>query len=71
MSGKNKHFDDKKINKSNFYYNKKPFNKDEIGVDKILVTKRESYGIKDSLKYFIGYNDNNDIKPLCINSSKD
>ena len=40
-----------------FITNKKIFNIDEIGVDKILVSKRESYGKKGSLKYFIGYND--------------
>ena len=38
-----------------FMRNKKIFNIDEIGVDKILVSKRESYGKKGSLKYFIGY----------------
>ena len=30
MSGKNINFDDKKINKSNFYRNKKLFNIDDI-----------------------------------------
>ena len=66
MKGKNIYFDDKKVNKSNFYRNKKPFNIDEIGVGKILVSKRKSYGKKGSLKYFIGYNDNDAIRPLCI-----
>ena len=28
--------------------------------------KKESYGTKNSFKYFIGYNDNNVIRPLCI-----
>ena len=32
---------------------------------KILVSKKESYGTKNSLKYFIGYNDDV-IRPLCI-----
>ena len=45
-----------------FIRNKKIFNIDEIGVDKILVSKRESYGKKGSLKYFIGYNDNDFIR---------
>ena len=39
---------------------------DEIDADKILVSKRESYGKKGSLKYFIGYNENDFIRPLCI-----
>ena len=33
---------------------------------KILVSKKESYGTKNSLKYFIGYNDDDVIRPLCI-----
>ena len=37
------------INKNNFYKNKNPFNTDEIDVHEILVSKRESYGIKGSL----------------------
>ena len=32
----------------------------------ILVSKKEPYGTKNSFKYFIGYNDNDIIRPLCI-----
>ena len=67
MSEKNINFDDKKINKSNFYKNKKLFNLLDIDVNKILVSKKESYGTKNLLKYFIGYNYNDFIRPLCIN----
>ena len=63
MSGKNKIFDDKKINKSNFYKNKKLFKIDDIDVNKILVSKKEPYGKKSSLNYFIVYNDNDDMRP--------
>ena len=70
MSGKNIIFDDKKINKSNSYRNKKLFKIDNIDVDKILVSKKEPYGTKESFKYFIGYDDNDDIKPLCIKLSQ-
>ena len=55
MSGKNTIYNDKKINKSNLYKNKKLFKIDEINFDKILVSKKESYGTKNSLKYFNGY----------------
>ena len=41
-----------------------------INVDKILVSKKELYGTKNSFKYFIGQNDNNAITPLCIRRSK-
>ena len=37
-----------------------------IDVNKILVSKKESYGTKNSLKYFIGYNDGDVIRQLCI-----
>ena len=66
MSGKSINFDDKKINKSNFYKNKKLFSLNDMDVNKILVSKKESYGTKNSLKYFIGYNDGDVIRPLCI-----
>ena len=49
MSGKSINFDDTKINKSNFYKNKKLFPLNDIDVNKILVSKEESYGAKDSL----------------------
>ena len=66
MSGKNVNFNDKKIRKSNFYKNKKTNRIDDIDVNNIFVSKKESYGNKNSLKYFIGYNDNDIIRPLCI-----
>ena len=59
-------FNDWKINKSNFYKNKKPSKIDGTDVVKMSVSKRESFGEKSSLKYFVGYNDNDVIKPLCI-----
>ena len=51
----------KKSEKSNFYKNKKINNIEDINVDNILVSKKEPYGT-----YFIGYNDNDIIRPLCI-----
>ena len=65
-SGKNINFGDKKLKKSNFYKNKKVTKIDEIDVNQILVSKEEAYGTKNSSEYFIGYNDNDAIKPLCI-----
>ena len=64
MSGKSINFDDKKINKSNFYKNKKLFKIGYIDVNKILVSKKESYGTKNSLKYL--YYDDDAIRPLCV-----
>ena len=58
MSGKSINFDERKINKSKFYRSKKLFKIDDIDVNKISISKKESYRTKKSLKYFIGYNDN-------------
>ena len=66
MSGKNVNAGNKKNKKSNFYKNKKVTKIDDIDVNKILVSKEEPYGTKNSFKYFIGYNDNDVIRPLCI-----
>ena len=66
MSVKSINFQNKKISKSNFYKNKKLFNIHDLDVNKILVSKKESYGTKNSRKYLIGYNDDDVIRPLCI-----
>ena len=63
MSAKNINFDDKKIKRNSFYKNKKINNIEDIDVNNILVSKKEPYGTKNSLKYFIGYNDNDNIRP--------
>ena len=52
LSGKNIYFGDKKIKKVIF--------------TKILASKKEPYGTNKSIKYFIGYNDDDIIRPLCI-----
>ena len=66
MSGKNVNFDDKKIIKSIYYKNKTINNIGKIDINNILVSKKEPYGNKNSVKYFIGYNDNDIIRPFCI-----
>ena len=66
MSRKNINFNDKKIKKSIFYKNKTINNIADINVNNILVSKKEPYGNKNSFKYFIGYNDYDIIRPICI-----
>ena len=48
------------------YKNQKVFKIDDSDVNKILVSKEEPYGTKSSFEYFIGYNGNDVIRPLCI-----
>ena len=71
MNGKIINFNNKKIKKNDFYNKiKKICNIDDIDVNKILVSKKETYGKYNSFKYFIGYNDNNVIRPLYLELSK-
>ena len=64
--GKNINFDNKKNQKSDFYKNKNVNKTDDIDINKVLVFKEETYGTKNSFKYFTGYNDNIVITSLCI-----
>ena len=67
MNGKSISLDNKNIKKSDFYNkNKKIFNIDDTDVNKILVSKKEQYDKCNSFKYFIGYNDNDVIRPLYL-----
>ena len=43
---------------------------DDINVNKILISKKELCGIKNSFKPFIGYNDNDFIRALCVRLSQ-
>ena len=62
MSEKTINFGDKQINKKDFYNNKKQFNIEDININKILISKPETYE-NNMRKYIIGYNDNT-ISPL-------
>ena len=64
MSEKNINFNDKKIRKSTFYKTKKYVVLMTLVL--IIVSKKGSYGTKKSLKYLIGHNDNDIIRPLCV-----
>ena len=66
MNAKNITFNNNKIRKSTFCKNEKINGIENIDVNNILVSKREPYGNKNPFKYFIGYNDNDIIRPLCI-----
>ena len=67
MSRKSINFNDIKTKKSDFYKNKKINNIEDINADNILVSKKGLSSVKkNSFKYFIGYNDNDIIRPLCI-----
>ena len=62
----------KKNLKSDFCNNniKKIFNINDIDINKILASKKEQYDKYNSFKYFIGYNDNDVIRPLYLELSQ-
>ena len=41
------------------------FQKQNIDIDKVIVSNKVSFG-ENGFKYFIGYKDDNKIRPLCI-----
>ena len=63
MSGDSINFDNEKIKISDFYKNK---NKKFFNIDSMLISKKVSYGKNNSFKYFIGYNDNDIIRPFFV-----
>ena len=72
MSRKIINFDDKKIKKvtSTITKIKKMLIIDGIDVNKILVSKKGQYPKYNSFEYFIGYNDNDVMRPLCLKLSQ-
>ena len=61
-------FDRQCINKNAFQKHKRPITIDKVEITKIVLSKKDSYGKKGSLKYFIGHTNENDAfpVPLCI-----
>ena len=66
MSGLSIFFDDKKIKKNIFYRSRKPFDVSDINVNRIVMSKEVVYGTKNSLKYFIGNFDEDDVIRLLL-----
>ena len=58
MSGKSINFNNKNVKKMIFYKNRKLLKIEDIDINKIFISKKESYGTKDAIKYFIGNIDN-------------
>ena len=50
-----------------FYRSRKPFEVSDIAVNKIFISNKVVYGTKNSVKYFIGYIDEDDVtRPLLL-----
>ena len=58
-------FGDTEIEERKFHYHKNPILMNDVHINKMAVSYQFCFG-KKSFKYFIGYKDNEKVKPLCI-----
>ena len=54
-----------KVNKKEFYKSKEPIDLMSVNLDQIIVSDKFKHNNKD-FKYFIGYQEDGIVKPLCI-----
>ena len=65
MSEKTLKFVNIKLNKKEFHKSKQPIDLKSVNVDQIVVSDKFRHS-NEGFKYFIGYQDNEIVKPLCI-----
>ena len=65
MSEKTLKFDNIRVNKKEFHKSKQPVNLDLVNVDQIVISDKFKHS-DGGFKYFIGYNEGEIVKPLCI-----
>ena len=65
MNKKTLKFNNNKFNKKEFHKSKQAIDLDSVTVDKIVVSDKFRHS-EEGYKYFIGYQEHEIIKPLCI-----
>ena len=65
MSENTLKFNNVRVNKKEFHKSKQPIDSKSINVDEIVVYDKFKHS-DEGFKYFIGYQDNETVKPLCI-----
>ena len=65
MSKKTLKFDNIRVNKEEFHQYKQPIDLDLVNIEQIVVSDKFKYS-DDGLKSFIGYKEDEIVKPLCI-----
>ena len=65
MSEKTLKFNNIRLNKKEFYKSKQPIDLESVNVDQIVVSDKFKQS-DEGFKYFIGYQEDEIIKPLCI-----
>ena len=58
-------FNNIKINKKEFHKSKQAIDLDSVTIDKIVVSDKFKHS-EEGYKYFIGYKEDEIVKPLCI-----
>ena len=58
-------FDNIRVNKKEFHKSKQPIDLMSVNVDQIVVSDKFNHS-DEGFKYFIGYQENEIVKPLCI-----
>ena len=69
MSEKTLKFNNIKLNKKEFLKSKQPIDLDLVTVDQIITSDKFRHS-DDGFKNFIGYQEDETVKPLCITSSQ-
>ena len=65
MSKKTLKFDNIRLNKKEFHKSKQPIDLMSVNVDQIVVSDKFKHN-NEGFKYFIGYQEGEIVKPLCI-----
>ena len=65
MSEKTRKLQNIKVNKKEFHKSKQPIHLMSVDVDQIVVSDKFKYN-DEGFKYFIGYQESEIVKPLCI-----
>ena len=65
MNEKTLKFNNIKVNKKEFHKSKQAIDLDSVTVDKIVVSDKFKHS-EDGYKYYIGYQEDEIVRPLCI-----
>ena len=65
MSKKTLKFNNIRVNKKEFHKSKQPIDLNLVIIDQIVVSDKFNHS-DDGFKYFIGYQEGENVKPLCI-----
>ena len=65
MSEKTQKFDNITVNKKEFHKSKQPIKLDLINIDQVVISGKFKHS-NDGFKYFVGYKEDEIVKPLCI-----